>query len=70
MLAQRVGALPEEGDYLFEPKWDGFRTLIFRDGDELFLQSRDEKPLNRCFPELIEPLKRRFRVASCSTVSS
>ncbi len=57
MLAQRVGALPDEGDYLFEPKWDGFRTLVFRDGDEIFLQSRDEKPLNRYFPELIEPLK-------------
>jgi ATP-dependent DNA ligase len=57
MLAQRVAALPEDGDYLFEPKWDGFRTLVFRDGDELFLQSRDEKPLNRYFPELIEPLK-------------
>src|SRR4029453_9288332 len=39
------------------PKWDGFRTLVFRDGDEVLLQSRDEKPLNRYFPELIDPLR-------------
>jgi ATP-dependent DNA ligase len=57
MLAKRVGELPTEGDWLFEPKWDGFRTLIFRDGDEVFIQSRDEKPLNRYFPELIGPLQ-------------
>lgn len=57
MLAKRVEALPPEGDWSFEPKWDGFRTLVFRDGDELLLQSRDTKSLNRYFPELIEPLK-------------
>src|ERR1051325_375213 len=56
MLAKRVSALPKSGDWLFEPKWDGFRTLVFRDGDELLLQSRDEKPLNRYFPELTAPL--------------
>ena len=49
--------LPPGDGWIFEPKWDGFRTLIFRDGDELFIQSRDEKPLDRYFPELIEPLK-------------
>ena len=57
MLAKRVSELPETGDWIFEPKWDGFRALVFRDGDEVFIQSRDEKPLNRYFPELIEPLK-------------
>src|SRR6202171_6304015 len=57
MLAKRVGVLPVGGTWIFEPKWDGFRTLVFRDGDEIFIQSRDEKPLNRYFPELIEPLK-------------
>jgi ATP-dependent DNA ligase len=41
----------------FEPKWDGFRTLVFRDGDEILLQSRDEKPMNRYFPELLDPLR-------------
>ena len=45
MLANRVGELPPGEGWIFEPKWDGFRTLIFRDGDELFIQSRDEKPL-------------------------
>src|SRR5258705_4192674 len=57
MLAKRVSELPPGEGWIFEPKWDGFRTLIFRDGDELFIQSRDEKPLDRYFPELIEPLK-------------
>jgi len=56
MLAKRVDEIPAEGDWIFEPKWDGFRTLVFRDGDEIFIQSRDEKPLNRYFPELIDPL--------------
>ena len=56
MLAKRVSALPSGDHWIFEPKWDGFRTLIFRDGDELLLQSRDQKSLNRYFPELIPPL--------------
>jgi len=57
MLANRVSELPQGDTWIFEPKWDGFRTLIFRDGDELFIQSRDEKPLDRYFPELVEALK-------------
>lgn len=57
MLAKRVSQLPEADGWIFEPKWDGFRTLIFRDHDELLIQSRDSKSLNRYFPELIEPLK-------------
>ncbi len=57
MLAKRVGELPVKGEWLFEPKWDGFRAIVFRDGDEVMIQSRDEKPLNRYFPDLIEPLK-------------
>ena len=56
MLAKRVSALPVGDAWIFEPKWDGFRTLLFRDGDELLLQSRDQKPLNRYFPELVAPL--------------
>jgi ATP-dependent DNA ligase len=56
MLAKRVDELPPAGAWIFEPKWDGFRTLIFRDGGEILLQSRDEKPLNRYFPELLDPL--------------
>src|SRR5437868_13486003 len=57
MLAKRVSELPPGDGWIFEPKWDGFRALIFRDGDEINIQSRDEKPLNRYFPELIEPLE-------------
>jgi ATP-dependent DNA ligase len=60
MLAKRVSALPEDGDWIFEPKWDGFRTLIFRDGDEVFIQSRDERPFNRYFPELIDPIRKQL----------
>ena len=56
MLAKRVDELPEEGAWIYEPKWDGFRALIFRDQDEILIQSRDEKSLNRYFPELIDPL--------------
>src|SRR3954471_12667326 len=56
MLAKRVDNLPAAGSWIFEPKWDGFRALVFRDGDEIFIQSRDAKPLNRYFPELLDPL--------------
>src|SRR5713101_3494322 len=57
MLSSAADALPGGEGWQFEPKWDGFRTLIFRDGDEILLQSRDERPMNRYFPELIEPLR-------------
>src|SRR6476646_9596587 len=57
MLANRVSDLPPGEGWVFEPKWDGFRALIFRDGGETFIQSRDEKPLDRYFPELLEPIK-------------
>jgi ATP-dependent DNA ligase len=57
MLAKRVDEIPAAGEWIFEPKWDGFRTLVFRDGDEILLQSRDKKSLNRYFPEMPEPLR-------------
>jgi ATP-dependent DNA ligase len=57
MLAQLAREVPERTDMLYEPKWDGFRCLVFRDGDELYLQSRNAKPLARYFPELLEPLR-------------
>ena len=57
MLAKRVDELPPRDGWIFEPKWDGFRALVFRDGDQVVLQSRDERPMNRYFPELIEPLR-------------
>src|SRR3989442_15287888 len=56
MLSSAADALPAGEGWQFEPKWDGFRTLVFRDGDEILLQSRDEKPMNRYFPELVAPL--------------
>lgn len=58
MLASPVGKIPTSGDYVFEPKWDGFRCLVFRDGDEVTLQSRSGKPLQRYFPEVLDTLRR------------
>jgi ATP-dependent DNA ligase len=58
MLAKPAADLPEGDAWLYEPKWDGFRALVFRDGDEVFTQSRDLKPLDRYFPELAGPLRR------------
>ncbi len=55
MLAKASSTLPEGDGWLFEPKWDGFRALVFRDGDEVYTQSRDLKPLDRYFPELEAP---------------
>jgi ATP-dependent DNA ligase len=54
MLAKRVAEIPTGDVWIFEPKWDGFRALVFRDGDEILIQSRDGKSLNRYFPELLE----------------
>src|SRR5260370_36449355 len=60
MLAKRVDEIPAGEDWLFEPKWDGFRALVFRDNEETLIQSRDGKSLNRYFPELIESLRRQL----------
>ncbi|HLL56240.1 MAG TPA: ATP-dependent DNA ligase, partial [Myxococcaceae bacterium] len=57
MLAQLEDDVPSGEGWLYEPKWDGFRALIFRDGDQLHIQSRNGQPLERYFPELLEPLK-------------
>ncbi len=56
MLAKSVKDVPE-GDYLYEPKWDGFRAIIFRDGDDVEIGSRNERPMTRYFPELVESLR-------------
>ncbi|MET0233083.1 MAG: ATP-dependent DNA ligase [Kibdelosporangium sp.] len=56
MLAKPAGTIPDDSGLIFEPKWDGFRCLVFRDGDEVVLQSRSGKPLNRYFPEMVERL--------------
>ncbi len=57
MLAKLSSEIPAGDSWIFEPKWDGFRALIFKDGDDLYIQSRDTKPLNRYFPELEAPLR-------------
>ena len=53
MLAKPVDSIPT-GDYIFEPKWDGFRSIVFRDGDEVEIGSRNERPMTRYFPELVD----------------
>jgi ATP-dependent DNA ligase len=53
MLSKAIDAIPE-GDYVFEPKWDGFRSIVFRDGDEVEIGSRNERPMTRYFPELVD----------------
>jgi ATP-dependent DNA ligase len=57
MLAKLARDLPEGDGLLYEPKWDGFRCIVFRDGDEVELGSRNERPMTRYFPELVESLK-------------
>ena len=57
MLAKPTPDIPTTPGWIFEPKWDGFRALVYRDGPEVYIQSRDLKPLNRYFPELEEPLR-------------
>jgi ATP-dependent DNA ligase len=56
-LARAAKDLPTGDGWRFEPKWDGFRTIVFRDGDEVHLQSRNGKPMNRYFPEVIPAIQ-------------
>jgi ATP-dependent DNA ligase len=58
MLAKSVAVLP--AGMLYEPKWDGFRCVVFRDGDEVELGSRNERPLTRYFPEVVEAVRREL----------
>ena len=61
MLAALAESLPEAGDFLFGPKWDGFRAIVFRGGPgDVYIQSRDLRPLDRYFPELHEALLARL----------
>ena len=57
MLAKLARELPDRAGLVFEPKWDGFRAIVFRDGDEVEIGSRNERPLTRYFPELVDPLR-------------
>ncbi|HEY8534941.1 MAG TPA: ATP-dependent DNA ligase [Vicinamibacterales bacterium] len=58
MLAKLADEIPDGDGWLYEPKWDGFRAIVFRGGDEVFIQSRDLRPLDRYFPELHDALPR------------
>jgi len=60
MLAKAVPSLPEEPGMAYEPKWDGFRIIVFRDGDEVELGSRTEKPMTRYFPEVVSHVRQHF----------
>src|SRR3989304_4316831 len=60
MLAKLADALPATGTFLFEPKWDGFRAIIFRGASGVFIQSRDLRPPDRYFPEPHEALLERL----------
>ena len=62
MLAKLATEVPDGDGWLYEPKWDGFRCVVLRDGDDIELASRNERPFNRYFPELLEPLRRRLPV--------
>src|SRR5437899_1488913 len=57
MLAKLARQLPPDGGVLYEPKWDGFRTIVFRDGDEVELGSRNERPMTRYFPEVLDSVR-------------
>lgn len=57
MLAKASTKVPHGDDWIYEPKWDGFRCIVFRDGDEVVLGSRNEKPLTRYFPDLVQAVK-------------
>ena len=57
MLAKAVHEVPRDANLVYEPKWDGFRCIVFRDGTELELGSRNDRPLTRYFPELVELLR-------------
>ena len=60
MLAKLADELPPAGAYLYEPKWDGFRAIVFRGASDVYIQSRDSRPLDRYFPELHDTLLERL----------
>src|ERR1041385_2843642 len=60
MLAKLTSELPSGPGWVYEPKWDGFRALVFRDGEEVYTQSREARPLDRYFPELAPAFRRHL----------
>jgi len=70
MLAKLSNEMPAGDGLIYEPKWDGFRALVFKSGDDIYIQSRDEKPLGRYFPELEPRCAPPCPRAACSTARS
>jgi ATP-dependent DNA ligase len=70
MLAKRVAALPDGADWIFEPKWDGFRALVFRDGDEIFCRAATRSRSTAISPSCGHTSSRSSRSAARSTASS
>ena len=68
MLAKSVPDVPD--GHLYEPKWDGFRCIVFRDGDEVELGSRNERPLTRYFPDVVAAVKEAATPMCCRPPSS
>jgi len=61
MLARAAPEIPRDGAWLYEPKWDGFRAIVFRDGERVHVASRNALALERYFPELTAPLQAALR---------
>ena len=70
MLAKLAETLPEGGTFLYEPKWDGFRAIVFKGRGDVYIQSRDLRPLDRYFPELHDCSCTRFPTDAWSTERS
>lgn len=70
MEARLVDRIPEGDGWQYEPKWDGFRCLAFRDGDDIALMSKSGKPLQRYFPDLVEVLRGRSSLSSTASNSA
>ena len=64
MLAKAATELPPPGGVLYEPKWDGFRCIVFRGGDEVVLGSRNERPLTRYFPDVCDAARRWLEIVN------
>jgi ATP-dependent DNA ligase len=69
MEAKSVDTLPEGPQWQYEPKWDGFRCLAFRDGDDVHLRSKAGQPLERYFPEIVAALQ-ALPVTRCRSISA
>lgn len=70
MLSAPAADIPSGDGWLYEPKWDGFRTIVFWNGSECYIQSREARPLGRYFPDLVTGIPRNSRSRACSMARS